>query len=160
MRTTSIGLNAIFKRAQRRIATASTPPIKAIVLGFFVLFFFGLITFTDQLNHYWNVHQQSGRNSILIKIISDKSNIISVSSSTGFFGRWERGSDPLETVLRLEKHINELVFKHQFVISLMKKPDLSPTTVVFKLGKNLHYSDFSPLLTALRGASIDNYSLL
>lgn len=153
-------LDGYIYRVRSRIKDYKRSPSQTLLLAFAVLFFFGLFCFIYQLEQFWHPLDGGSNPGIYVEININRSKVIDLKSSSGFTGRWERGSDPSDTVRRLQKHLNESFQKKQLLVALMKKTELAPTKVYFKIGNNLTYGDFAPLLYALQRAKIDHYALL
>ena len=153
-------LDAYFAHAKKKLISYRRPPIRAVFISFFLLFFIGFFCFVDQLNHFWTTQMSWDRQSVLISMENVNSKVIQIKSSSGFIGRWERGSDPSDTMLRLKDHLQGVIATNHFLSGVIKKSDLSPTTVLVRLAPKVHYGDFSPLLTALQSAGVDKYGFL
>ncbi len=151
---------ALFLDSRRRLRQLHKPPVMLVLVGFFILFYFGLLCFTDQLGHFWATQEAWERKSVLIKLDSHSPNFVSIESSTGFNGRWERGADASDTIRRLSAHLNKVILQNQLIVGLMKKEDLSSTKVLIKLGPLVNYGDFKPILSALQNARVDHYGML
>jgi len=153
-------LEKFFDHSKQRLISYRRPPVRAILIGFFTMFFVGFFCFADQLDHFWATQLTWDRQSVLIVMENNNSKIIQIKSSTGFVGRWERGSDPTDTMLRLKDHLLNVIATNQFLSGVIKKSDLSPTTVLVRLSPKVNYGDFAPMLTALQNAGIDKYGFL